>query len=63
MSWIASASCRGTTGRNWSSSKARNYTYRPVLIHVNGVSDAVVEAGYFDEIVDFSGAFTASNGR
>lgn len=38
----------------------RHYTYRPVLIHVNGVSDAVAEAGYFDEIVDFSAAFRPS---
>jgi len=38
----------------------RNFTYRPVLIHVNGVSDAVINAGYFDEIIDFSPAFGVS---
>lgn len=30
------------------------FSIRPVLIHVNGVDDSVVEAGYFDEIIDFS---------
>lgn len=40
-------------------STPRSFSYRPVLIHVNGVSDAVNEAGYFDEIVDFSKAFGA----
>ena len=34
--------------------KPRNFTFRPVLIHVNGVDDAVTAAGFFDEIVDFS---------
>lgn len=33
------------------------FSYHPVLIHVNGVSDAVTNAGYFDEIIDFSTAF------
>jgi len=33
--------------------KPRNFTFRPVLIHVNGVDDAVSEARYFDAIIDF----------
>jgi hypothetical protein len=35
--------------------KPRNFTFRPVLIHVNGVDDAVHEANYFDAIIDFGG--------
>lgn len=31
----------------------KNFSYRPVLIHVNGVKDAVVESGYFAKIIDF----------
>lgn len=31
----------------------RNFSYRPVLIHVNGVKDAVIENGYFAKIIDF----------
>lgn len=27
---------------------------RPVLIHVNGVEESVLDAGYFDKIIDFS---------
>ena len=34
--------------------KPRNYTFRPVLIHVNGVDDALMEERYFDTIIDFS---------
>jgi hypothetical protein len=33
--------------------KPRNFTFRPVLIHVNGVDDAVLEARYFDAVIDF----------
>lgn len=33
--------------------KPRNYTFRPVLIHVNGVEDAVMDARYFDHVIDF----------
>jgi AAA+ ATPase superfamily predicted ATPase len=32
----------------------RNYSYRPVLIHVNGVHEDVVNSGYFSSIIDFS---------
>lgn len=27
---------------------------RPVLIHVNGVDESVLDEGYFDKIIDFS---------
>lgn len=29
------------------------FSIRPVLIHVNGVEDSVLEEGYFDKIIDF----------
>lgn len=32
----------------------KNFSYRPVLIHVNGVNSVVVESGYFAKIIDFS---------
>ncbi len=32
----------------------RGFSCVPVLIHVNGVSDAVIDAGYFHKIIDFS---------
>lgn len=32
----------------------RGMSYCPVLIHVNGVSDAVLDSGYFTEVIDFS---------
>jgi hypothetical protein len=31
----------------------RNFSIRPVLIHVNGVDESVLDAGYFDKIIDF----------
>ena len=31
----------------------RNFSMRPVLIHVNGVEERVLESGYFDKIIDF----------
>jgi AAA+ ATPase superfamily predicted ATPase len=31
----------------------RHISIRPVLIHVNGVEESVIEEGYFDKIVDF----------
>ena len=31
----------------------RNFSYRPVLIHVNGVQSAVTECEYFAKIIDF----------
>ncbi|PIQ43606.1 MAG: ATPase [Gammaproteobacteria bacterium CG11_big_fil_rev_8_21_14_0_20_46_22] len=35
-------------------SKPRGFSCFPVLIHVNGVSDALVDAAYFTKIIDFS---------
>lgn len=32
----------------------KNFSCRPVLIHVNGVEDSVLEAGFFAKIIDFS---------
>jgi uncharacterized protein len=32
----------------------KNFSYRPVLIHVNGVLEEVVNSGYFSSIIDFS---------
>ncbi len=31
----------------------RHFSYRPILIHVNGVKDEVVGSGYFSVIIDF----------
>jgi uncharacterized protein len=31
--------------------KPRHFTFRPVLIHVNGVDDTVSEARYFDSVI------------
>jgi hypothetical protein len=33
--------------------KPKGFSFRPILIHVNGVDDSVEEQGYFDEIIDF----------
>ena len=33
--------------------KPRNYTFRPVLIHVNGVDDSLLDERYFDTVIDF----------
>ena len=32
----------------------RGYSFWPVLIHVNGVTDAVIDREYFCKIIDFS---------
>lgn len=32
----------------------RGFSIRPVLIHVNGVSNAIIESGFFAHIVDFT---------
>jgi AAA+ ATPase superfamily predicted ATPase len=34
--------------------KPKNYSIRPVVIHVNGIQDNVAEEGYFYKIIDFS---------
>lgn len=33
--------------------KPKNFSIRPVLIHVNGVTDAVIESDFFAKIIDF----------
>lgn len=33
----------------------KNFSYRPILIHVNGVSEAVKETQYFSNIIDLGG--------
>ena len=32
----------------------KGFSYWPVLIHVNGVSEKVEDSGYFTELIDFS---------
>lgn len=34
--------------------KPKNFSMRPVFIHVNGVTDAVLESKFFANIIDFS---------
>jgi uncharacterized protein len=34
--------------------KPRNFTFRPVLIHVNGVDESLEAERYFDAVIDFS---------
>ena len=31
----------------------KNLSVRPILVHVNGVAEAVDDADYFDKVVDF----------
>ena len=31
----------------------KNFSIRPILIHVNGVEDSVLDEGYFDKVIDF----------
>ena len=31
----------------------RNCSIRPVLIHVNGVEERILDEGYFDRVIDF----------
>lgn len=38
-------------------SMPKHYSYRTVLIHVNGVSETVEEAKYFARIINFSEFF------
>lgn len=33
--------------------RTKNFSIRPVLIHVNGVSSAVIDSGFFSSIIDF----------
>ncbi|HEX4839366.1 MAG TPA: ATPase, partial [Rhabdochlamydiaceae bacterium] len=32
----------------------RGFSFRPILIHVNGVDEKVIDSGFFARIVDFS---------
>ncbi len=32
----------------------KRFSIRPVLIHVNGIEEAILDEGYFDKVVDFS---------
>jgi hypothetical protein len=32
----------------------RQFSIRPVLIHVNGIEDSLLDEGYFAKIIDFS---------
>ena len=32
----------------------KNFSYRPILIHVNGVKEVVIESGYFAKIINMS---------
>lgn len=36
----------------------RGYSIRPILIHVNGVVDSVLESDFFSQIIDFSDFFS-----
>jgi len=31
----------------------KRFSIRPVLIHVNGVEDSILDKGYFDKVIDF----------
>jgi hypothetical protein len=33
--------------------KAKHFSFRPVLVHVNGVTDELVESEFFSSIIDF----------
>lgn len=32
----------------------RHFSIRPILIHENGLEDAVLDEGYFDKLINFS---------
>jgi hypothetical protein len=36
----------------------RNLSVRPILVHVNGVTEGIEEADYFDKVVDFGALVT-----
>ncbi|HUA25289.1 MAG TPA: hypothetical protein VMA54_14275 [Steroidobacteraceae bacterium] len=40
-------------GKIRSLAKPRNFSFRPVLIHVNGVAEQILDARYFDAVIDF----------
>jgi len=37
----------------------KGYSIRPILIHVNGVTQSIKESGFFDKIIDFNDLFQA----
>ena len=37
--------------------KPKNYSCNPVLIHINGVSDSVIDSGFFAHIIDLKDSF------
>ena len=37
--------------------RPKGFSCRPFLVHVNGVTDAVVAADYFSQIIDFGSLF------
>lgn len=39
----------------------KNFSCIPILIHVNGVSDEVIDAGYFHKIIDFATLLSFEN--
>ena len=39
----------------------RNCSIRPVLIHVNGVEESVLDERYFDKIIDFGELLICKN--
>lgn len=32
----------------------RHFSIRPVLVHVNGVEESLLEEAFFDKVIDFS---------
>ena len=40
---------------------SRNFSMWPVLIHVNGVTEAVKHSGFFSRIIDFGEFLTANS--
>ena len=40
--------------------RPKGFSIRPVLIHVNGVSEAVIESDFFSSIIDFGNLFEKS---
>ncbi len=43
--------------------KTKAFSCRPVLIHVNGVTQELIDQGYFSHIIDFSSLLNLPNGR
>lgn len=41
--------------------KPRNFSFRPVIIHINGVDESVITERYFDEVIDFGGLWNGAS--